>query len=84
MNTSIIISHKEIWLFGILILIKVLHLIEKTSIFPESSQLYCVAPDKSTEAGRQQRESFTEPKWKNYDFTMFWSRITASHGIAVK
>ena len=67
----------------------------KTSIFPKSSQLYCVAPDKSTEAGRQQRESFTKPKWKNYDFTMFWSRIicevksvkvsiTTSHGIAVK
>ena len=52
---------------------RVLHLIEKRSIFPESSQLYCVAPDKSTEAGRQQRESFTEPKWKNYDFTMFGS-----------
>ena len=36
------------------------------------------------ETGRQQRENFTKPKWKNYDFTMFLSRITASHGIAVK
>ena len=36
------------------------------------------------QTGRQQRESFTKPKWKNYDFTMFWSRITTSHGIAVK
>ena len=25
-----------------------------------------------------------KPQWKNYDFTMFWSRITTSHGIAVK
>ena len=25
-----------------------------------------------------------KPKWKNYDFTMILSRITTSHGIAVK
>ena len=36
------------------------------------------------QTGRQQRESFTKPKWKIYDFTMFLSRITISHGIAVK
>ena len=46
-------------------------LIRETSIFSETSQLHCVAPDKSTETGRQQRENFTKPKWKNYDFTMF-------------
>ena len=57
---------------------------QKISIFSESSQLYGVAPDESTETGRQQRENFTKPKWKNYDLTMFWSRITTSHGIAVK
>ena len=33
---------------------------------------------------RQQRESFTKAQWKNYDSTMFWSRIITSHGIAVK
>ena len=36
------------------------------------------------QTGRQQKENFTKAKWKNYDFTMFWSRISASHGIAVK
>ena len=36
------------------------------------------------QTGRQQRENFTKPKWKNYDFTMFWSRITISRCIAVK
>ena len=65
------------------VLIRVLNLIGKTSIFSKSSQLHCVAPDESTETGRQQKESFTKPKWKIYDFTMFLSRITASHGIAV-
>ena len=35
------------------------------------------------QTGRQQRENFTKPKWKNYDSTMFWSRITTSHGIAI-
>ena len=34
--------------------------------------------------GRQQEKASQKPKWKNYDFTMFWSRITISHGIAVK
>ena len=57
---------------------------QKISIFSESSQLYGVAPDESTETGRQQRESFTKPKWKNYDFIMFWSRIITSRYIAVK
>ena len=66
------------------VLIRTLNLIGKTSIFSETSDFYCVAQDESAEAGRQQRESFTNPKWKNYDFTMFWSRITTSHGIAVK
>ena len=66
------------------VLIRTLNLIGKTSIFSETSDFYCVAQDESAEAGRQQRESFTKPKWKNYDFTMFWSRITTSHGIAVK
>ena len=66
------------------VLIRALHLIGKTSIFPETSHFYGVAPDESTETERQQRESFTKPKWKNYDFTMFWSCITTSHGIAVK
>ena len=28
-------------------------------------------------------ENFTKPKWKNYDFTMFWPRITTSRCIAV-
>ena len=65
-------------------LIRAPNLIEETSIFSEYSQLHGVAQDESTETGRQQRENFTDPKWKNYDFTMFWSRITASHGIAVK
>ena len=32
---------------------------------------------------RQQRENFTKPKWKNYDSTMFFSRITTSRCIAV-
>ena len=59
-------------------------LIGQTSIFSESSQLHCVAPDESTQTERQQRESFTKAQWKNYDFTMFWSRIITSHGIAVK
>ena len=57
---------------------------QKISIFSESSQLYGVAPDESTETGRQQRESFTKPKWKNYDSTIFWSRIITSRYIAVK
>ena len=34
---------------------------QKISIFSESSQLYGVAPDESTETGRQQRENFTNP-----------------------
>ena len=66
------------------VLIRVLTLIGKTSIFSKSSQLHCVAPDESSETERQQRESFTKPKWKIYDFTMFLSRMTISHGIAVK
>ena len=37
-------------------------LIGQTSIFPESSQLHCVAPDESTQTGRQQRENFPKPK----------------------
>ena len=36
------------------------------------------------QTGRQQRESFTKPKWKNYDSTMFLSRIITSRYIAVK
>ena len=36
------------------------------------------------QTGRQQKENFTKPKWKNYDFTMFWSRIITSRYIAVK
>ena len=43
------------------VLIRVLNLIGKTSIFSESSQLYGVAPDESTETGRQQKENFTNP-----------------------
>ena len=35
------------------------------------SLLYSVAPDESAETGRQQKENFTKPKWKNYDVTMF-------------
>ena len=50
----------------------------------DSPLLHCVALNESAEAGKQQREIFTKPKWKIYDFSMFWSRITASHGIAVK
>ena len=53
------------------VLIRTLNLIGKTSIFSETSDFYCVAQDESAEAGRQQRESFTKPKWKNYDVTMF-------------
>ena len=66
------------------VLIRTLNLIGKTSIISETSHFYGVAPDESTETGRQQRENFTKPKWKNYDFTMFLSRITTSRGIAVK
>ena len=33
--------------------------------------------------GNREKVSRT-PSNKNYDFTMFWSRISASHGIAVK
>ena len=66
------------------VLKKVMNLIGNSSIFSKSSQLHGVASDKSTETGRQQRENFTKPKWKNYDFTMFWSRITTSRCIAVK
>ena len=66
------------------VLIRVLNLIGKTSIFSETSHLYGVAPDESTETGRQQRESFTKPKWKNYDSTMVLSRIITSRYIAVK
>ena len=66
------------------VLIRALHLIGKTSIFPETSHFYGVAPDESTETERQQRESFMKPKWNNYEFTMYLSRITAFHGIAVK
>ncbi|MCI5490888.1 MAG: hypothetical protein MR404_00490 [Prevotellaceae bacterium] len=65
------------------VLIRALHLIGKTSIFYETTHFYGVAPDESTETERQQRESFTKPKGKNYDFTMYLSRITTSHGIAV-
>ena len=65
-------------------LIRVLTLIGITNFFSESSKLYSVALDESAEAGRQQRESFTKPKWKNYDFTMFLSRIITSRYIAVK
>ena len=36
------------------------------------------------QTGRQQRENLTKPEWKNYDFTMYLSRITTSHDIAVK
>ena len=64
--------------------IRVLNHIGKTSVFSETSYFYGVAPDESTETGRQQIENFTKPKWKNYDSTMFLSRITTSHGIAVK
>ena len=66
------------------VFIRTLHLFGKTSIFSETSHFYGVAPDESTETGRQQRENFTKPKWKNYDFTMFWSRIITSRYIAVK
>ena len=66
------------------VLIRVLNHIGKTSVFSETSYFYGVAPDESTETGRQQIENFTKLKWKNYNFTMFWSRITTSHGIAVK
>ena len=66
------------------VLIRVLNLIGKTSVVSEASYFYGVAPDESSETGREQIENFTKLKWKNYDFTMFWSRITTSHGIAVK
>ena len=36
------------------------------------------------QTGWQQRESFTKAQWKNYDFTMFWSRIIISRCITVK
>ena len=66
------------------VLIRVLNHIGKTSVFSETSYFYGVAPDESTETGRQQRENFTKAQWKNYDFTMFLSRIIPSRYIAVK
>ena len=65
------------------VLIRVLNLIGKTSIFSKFSQLYCVAPNESRDKKATEKKLHRTPQWKNYDFTMFLSRITASHGIAV-
>ena len=63
--------------------LRVLNLIGKTSIFFESSQVYCVAPDESTDRKatmRKPHETQVEKLWFYYVFV----RITISHGIAVK
>ena len=36
------------------------------------------------QTGRQLKENVTKPEWKNYDSTMFLSRIITSRYIAVK
>ena len=54
------------------VLIRTLNLIGKTSIFSETSHFYGVAPDKSIETGRQQKENFTKPEWKNGSVENQW------------
>ena len=66
------------------VLIRVLNLIGKTSIFSKFPLSSIVLLQMNPQTGRQQRESFTKPKWKNYDSTMFLSRIITSRYIAVK
>ena len=65
------------------VFIRTLHLFEKTSIFPKPP-ISMVLLQMKPQTGRQQKENFTKPKWKNYDFTMCWSRIITSRSIAVK
>ena len=44
--------------------------------------LWCCSGWIHRQEGNREKAS-RKPQWKNYDFTMFLSRITASHGIAV-
>ena len=44
--------------------------------------LLCCSEWIQRQEGNREKAS-RKPQWKNYDFTMFLSRITASHGIAV-
>ena len=44
--------------------------------------LLCCSEWIQGQEGNREKAS-RKPQWKNYDFTMFLSRITASHGIAV-
>ena len=44
--------------------------------------LLCCSEWIHRQEGNREKAS-RKPQWKNYDFTMFLSRITASHGIAV-
>ncbi|MDY3295779.1 MAG: hypothetical protein SOX40_07910, partial [Bacteroidaceae bacterium] len=57
------------------VLIRVLNLIGKSSIFFEFTLSSIVLLQMNPQTGRQQKENFTKPKWKNYDSTMFLSRI---------
>ena len=66
------------------VLIRVLNLIGKTSIFSKFPLNSIVLLQMNPQTGRQQKENFTKPKWKNYDSTMFLSRIITSRYIAVK
>ena len=65
------------------VLIRVLNLIGKTSIFSKSSQLHCVALDESIDRKTTERK-LHETQVKNLWFYYVLSCITISHGIAVK
>ena len=65
------------------VLIRALHLIEKTSIFSQSSQLHCVALDESVDRNATERK-LHETQAKNLWFYYVFVRFTISRCIAVK
>ena len=66
------------------VLIRVLNLIGKTSIFSKFTLSSIVLLQMNLQKQEATDRKLHETQVKHYDFTMFWSRITTSHGIAVK